>query len=79
MVDPLPQTVLERAAPIRVRLGLQQQAPRNLRRHLVRALWRVTALIIADLATFGLLRALLRALRNYAVLGAGIAAGQEEA
>ena len=76
VVDPLPQPslTLERAAPVRVRLGLQQRAPTNLRRHLVRALWRVSALIIADLAAFGLMRALLRALRNYAVLGADVAA-----
>jgi len=76
VVNPLPQAslTLERAAPVRVRLGLQQRAPRNLRRHLVRALGRVTALIVADLAAFGLMRALLRALRNYAVLGSAVAA-----
>jgi len=76
VVDPLPQAslTLERAAPMRGRLGLQQRAPRNLRRHLARAVWRGTVLIIADLATFGLMRGLLRALRNFAVLGAGVAA-----
>jgi exopolysaccharide biosynthesis polyprenyl glycosylphosphotransferase len=66
--------VLERATPIRVRLGLQERAPANLRRHLIRGVWRVTALIIADLGSFGIMRALLRAVRDRAFLGADVAA-----
>ena len=53
----------------RVRLGLQGRAQVNLRRHLLRALQRFTVLLVADLGAFYVMRALLRAVRDNAVLG----------
>ena len=61
--------------PVAVRLGLQRRAPANLRRHLRRAIVRFGVLAAADLAAFGLMRALIRAVRDYAVLGVGVAGG----
>lgn len=63
-----------RDTPVRVRLGLQHRAQINLRRHLTRAIQRFTVLLVADLASFGAMRALLRAVRDHAVLGADVAA-----
>ncbi len=55
--------------PGHVRLGLQQRAPVNLKRHLSRAVRRFVILLIADLASFYVMRALLRAVRDDRVLG----------
>ena len=57
----------ERKTP--ARLGLQRRAQTNLRRHFLRALNRFVVLVIADLASFYVMRALLRAIRDDAVLG----------
>src|SRR5512134_3323844 len=59
--------------PARLRLALQHQAPLSLRRHVLRGLVRFVALVVADLAAFGVLRELVRAVRDQAMLGAGIA------
>jgi len=55
------------------RLGLQRRASGNLRRHLLRAVRRITALLLADLASFYVMRALVRAVRDDAVLGDWVA------
>ncbi len=55
--------------PVRVRLGLQRRAPSNLRRHLARHLTRIAVLVVADLAAFWVMRGLIRAVRDQAVLG----------
>ncbi len=60
-------------SPVRLRLDLQQRARDNLRRHVLRAATRFGVLVIADLASFGLMRALIRAVRDDAVLGGWIA------
>src|SRR5437762_8511200 len=57
---------------VRLRLGLQRRAERNSRRHLLRGLQRLSVLIIADLASFYVMRALLRAVRDDAVWGSWI-------
>ena len=81
-MEPETATVLtERAAeppssggiPARLRLALQHQAPLSLRRHVLRGLVRFVALVVADLAAFGVLRELVRAVRDQAMLGGGIA------
>jgi exopolysaccharide biosynthesis polyprenyl glycosylphosphotransferase len=56
-------------APAQVRLGLQRRAPHNLRRHVRRAALRFVGLVVADLAAFGLMRELIRAVRDGTVLG----------
>lgn len=58
-----------RDTPVRVRLGLQQRAQINLRHHLTRAIQRFAVLLVADLASFYVMRAMLRAVRDNAVLG----------
>jgi exopolysaccharide biosynthesis polyprenyl glycosylphosphotransferase len=63
-----------RNTPVRVRLGLQRRAQVNLRRHLSRAIQRFAVLVVADLASFYIMRALLRAVRDYAALGDWVAA-----
>lgn len=68
-------THLKLDAPAQVRLGLQRSAPRNLRRHVRRAVMRFAALLVADLAAFGLMRELIRALRDAEALGAAVGAG----
>ena len=60
---------VERRTPVRVRLDLQQRAATNLRRHMLRALRRFAVLVVADLASFYLMRELVRVLREYAWLG----------
>src|SRR5213596_2593711 len=65
--------LLARDTPARVRLGLQQRASTNIRRHLLRAVRRFAALVVADLASFYAMRAVLRAVRDGAVLGYGLA------
>jgi exopolysaccharide biosynthesis polyprenyl glycosylphosphotransferase len=59
--------------PVRVRLDLQRRAGTNIRRHLVRGLRRFAALVAADLASFYVMRALLRAVRDAGLLGDGLA------
>src|SRR2546427_5823238 len=66
-----PSLKLEKASEIR--LHLQRQAPANLRHHVLRAVTRLAVLVVADLATFALLRALIRAARDGAVFGEGLA------
>ena len=61
------------AAPVTVRLGLQRRAQANLRRHLLRAVRRFVVLVVADLASFWVMRELVRAVRDHAVLGDWIA------
>src|SRR2546423_12964157 len=69
---------VERQAPVRVRLDLQRRAPTNLRRHALRAVRRFAVLVIADLASFYLMRELVRLFRDYAVFGERLS-GQVEA
>src|SRR5881398_2081587 len=64
----------ERKTPVRIRLDLQQRAATNLRRHMLRALRRFTVLVVADLASFYVMRELVRAVREYAWLGDRVAA-----
>jgi len=59
--------------PADVRFRLQQRAPANLRHHFRRELVRFTVLLVADLASFGIMRALVRAVRDYGVLGDAVA------
>lgn len=59
--------------PLGVRLGLQQRAGRNFRRHLLRGVRRVGVLVLADLTAFELMRTVFRAIRNEAVIGSSIA------
>ena len=54
------------------RLGLQERAQSNFRRYFLRALSRFTVLVIADLASFYLMRALVRAVREHAALGSWV-------
>jgi len=54
------------------RLGLQRRAQSNFRRHFLRALWRFAVLVVADLASFYVMRALVRAVRDEASLGQGV-------
>jgi len=67
-------THLKLNAPAQVRLGLQRRAPANLRRHVQRAVIRFLTLVVADLAAFGLMRALIRAVRDGELLGSWFAA-----
>ncbi len=62
-----------RDTPLRLRMGLQQRAQTNFRRHLTRAVRRLAVLLLADLASFYVMRALLRAVRDDAALGNWIA------
>src|SRR5213594_3666901 len=61
------------AAPVTVRLGLQRRAQGNLRRHFLRAVRRFVVLVVADLASFWVMRELVRAVRDHGVLGDWIA------
>ena len=63
----------QRDTPVRVRLGLQQRAPATLRRHVVQAARRFVVLLVADLASFWVMRELLGSLRDFAVLGTTVA------
>jgi exopolysaccharide biosynthesis polyprenyl glycosylphosphotransferase len=56
-----------------VRLSLQQRAPRNLRRHVERAITRSVVLVIGDLLAFGFLRGAVRVVRDFALFGEGLA------
>jgi exopolysaccharide biosynthesis polyprenyl glycosylphosphotransferase len=55
------------------RLGLQRRAQSNFRRHFLRGLRRFVILLTADLASFYVMRAVLRGVRDNAVLGDGVA------
>lgn len=55
------------------RVRLQLQGPRNVRRHVARAAARVATLLVADVMVYLGARELLRALRDSAVLGTGLA------
>jgi exopolysaccharide biosynthesis polyprenyl glycosylphosphotransferase len=58
---------------VRVRLDLQQRAATNLRRHALRAVRRFAVLVVADLASFYVMRELVRVVRDYAWFGERIA------
>jgi len=60
-------------APRNVRLGLQRRAPVNINRHLNRGVRRFVVLLIADLSSFYVMRALLGAIRDESVLGSWLA------
>ena len=60
-------------APTTIRLGLQRRAAANLRSHVLRAMRRFTVLLVADLASFYLMRELVRAVRDLAVFGEALA------
>ena len=64
---------LKREKPSDIRLHLQRRAPANLRHHVRRAVIRFAMLVAADMATFALMRALIRAARDGGVFGAGFA------
>ena len=66
-------------APATIRLGLQRRAAANLRSHVLRAMRRFTVLLVADLASFYLMRELVRAVRDLAVFGEGFAAPLQSA
>src|SRR5437016_1391551 len=77
-VRPAPRVVQEPShlhveKPAEVRMRLQRRAPANLRHHFLRAVVRFTVLLVADLASFGLMRELVRAVRNYALVGDAMA------
>src|SRR2546426_7061880 len=75
---PVEDVVSERATPVRARLGLQRRAAANMRRHFGRAAYRFTVLVVADLSSFYVMRELVRAVRDYALLGERVA-GEAEA
>ena len=62
-----------------VRLRLQRRAPENLRHHGRRGAVRLAVLIAADVVAFGLMRGLVRAVRDDQVLGSTVAQGIEAA
>jgi len=62
------------AAPVRIRLGLQQRAAANLHNHVLRSVRRFAVLLVADLASFYVMRELVRAVRDYGWLGDRLAA-----
>jgi exopolysaccharide biosynthesis polyprenyl glycosylphosphotransferase len=59
--------------PAEIRLHLQRRAPENLRHHLRRGTVRLAVLIVADMLVFGIVRALVRAVRDDQVLGSTVA------
>ncbi len=61
--------VWERRRNPPARLGLQRRAHSNFQRYFLRGLRRFAVLVIGDLASFYVMRALLRAVRDDAVLG----------
>src|SRR5881628_2385364 len=75
-VEPAP---IDHDAPVRLRLGLQQRAATNLRRHMRRAVRRFAVLVVADLASFYVMRELVRLVRDFALLGQTIAAPLQSA
>jgi len=63
----------ERRRNMPARLGLQRRAQFNFQRHFLRGFRRFVVLVIADLASFYVMRALVRAVRDDAVLGQSVA------
>jgi len=61
-------------SPVRLRLDVQRRAYANLQRHVVRAATRFVVLVAADLASFGVMRALIRFIRDPSVFGSGLTA-----
>jgi len=59
--------------PAEVRLRLQRRAPANVRQHVRRAVVRLAVLVAVDMLSFGVMRELLRAVREHALLGAAVA------
>jgi exopolysaccharide biosynthesis polyprenyl glycosylphosphotransferase len=59
-----PSPAVQRETTVRTRLGLQQRAAANLRRHMLRAVRRFGVLVIADLASFYVMREFVRTLRD---------------
>jgi exopolysaccharide biosynthesis polyprenyl glycosylphosphotransferase len=55
-----------------VRLGLQRRAQSNFQRHFLRGLRRFVILLTADLASFYVMRELVRGVRDYAAVGQAI-------
>jgi len=76
-VEPAPS--IDHDAPVRVRLGLQQRAAANLRSHVLRAVRRFAVLVVADLASFYVMRELVRAVRDLALFGAAFSAPLQSA
>jgi len=70
---PVEDLVSARDTPVRARLGLQRRAAANMRRHFGRAAYRFTVLVVADLSSFYVMRELVRAVRDYALLGERVA------
>src|SRR5436309_4050331 len=70
---PVEDLVSERDTPVRARLGLQRRAAANMRRHFGRAAYRFTVLVVADLGSFYVMREVVRAVRDYALLGERVA------
>ncbi len=64
--------VRERRRTAPARLGLQRRAQSNFQRYFLRGLRRFAVLVIGDLASFYVMRALVRAVRDDAVLGATV-------
>ena len=62
---------LERPADVRLRL--QRRAPANVRQHVRRGVVRLAVLVAVDMLSFGVMRELLRAVREHALLGAAVA------
>src|SRR3989440_8052944 len=69
-----PLSLVGRDAAVRVPLALPQHAATTLQRHVLRALRRFTVLVVADLASFYVMRELLRTVRDYAWFGERVAA-----
>ena len=61
---PVEPATTDRATPVQLRLGLQRRAAANLRSHMVRAVRRFAVLVVADLASFYVMRELVRSLRE---------------
>src|SRR5437016_390744 len=59
--------------PSDARLQLQRRGPANLGHPLRRAVVRFLVLVVADLASFGVMRAVVRAVRDYSVVGQALA------
>ncbi len=57
----------------RLRLRLQRRAPENMRRAMLRSARRFSVLLVADLASFWIMRGLLRMVRDHEALGAWVA------
>ena len=58
--------------PAAVRLQLQRRAPANLRHHVRRGVVRLAVLIVVDMLSFGVMRELVRSVREHALLGIGV-------